>query len=65
LDQLREPERRYRRGNYIEQTLKTDPQNKGESRNENKRILLEAPLGIDFMIDILDRKVTVLTVWKY
>ena len=51
--------------NRIDQALKHDPETKGESRGRNDRILLESPLGVDFEVNALDLKVTVLTVWTY
>ncbi len=48
----------------IDQTLRTDPEEAGESRSEGQRILLEAPLGVLFTVSPDDRKVFVLTCWR-
>ena len=49
----------------IDRRLRRDPENQGESREEGLRILLVAPLGVDFEIRAEDRKVQVLSVWTF
>jgi hypothetical protein len=49
----------------IDSLLRVDPDNSGESRSEGRRILLDAPLGVIFKHESLDRKVRVLKVWGY
>lgn len=49
----------------IDSLLRVNPENVGESRSEDRRILLAAPLGVTFKIEPDDRKVRVLKVWHY
>jgi hypothetical protein len=49
----------------IDQRLRTDPEDQGESRDAGRRILLEAPLGVTFTVQPDDRAVSVLTVWHF
>ncbi|HEX8200089.1 MAG TPA: hypothetical protein VF590_06350 [Isosphaeraceae bacterium] len=49
----------------IDQRLRTDPEDQGESRDAGRRVLLEAPLGVTFSVQPDDRTVSVLTVWHY
>ena len=51
--------------NAIDAILRTDAQNVGESRTDNRRIVHEPPLGVIFSVSVHDRKVTVLDVWRY
>jgi hypothetical protein len=48
----------------IDSTLRTDPQHAGESRDEDRRVLLERPLGVVFAVSPEDRTVHVLSVWR-
>ncbi len=47
----------------IDKYLRFEPQAQGESREQNRRTLFVAPLGIDFQVEADDRKVIVLRVW--
>jgi hypothetical protein len=49
----------------IDQILKHDPEIKGESRENYRRVLFEAPLGDVFKVEPLDRMVFVTAVWEY
>jgi len=49
----------------IDRTLQTHPEEAGESRSEERRVLLEAPLGVTFTVSRLDRTVLVLAVWQF
>ena len=49
----------------IDQILRRYPDQKGESRPEGRRILLEPPLGVLFIVQPLDRIVYVLNVWQF
>jgi hypothetical protein len=49
----------------IDQLLKLDPEDKGESRPNNRRILMVHPLAVIYKVEPLDRKVFVLKVWTY
>jgi hypothetical protein len=49
----------------IDEQLRTDPENVGESRWGDKRILLVPLLGVDFTIDRRRRLVSVLAVWDF
>lgn len=48
---------------WIEQRLKSDPEDAGESRSDGRRILLSAPLGIIFRVLAPDRRVVISHVW--
>lgn len=48
----------------IDRFLRRDPTTRGESRDENVRILFVAPLGVDFEVVEDDRIVYVLSVWR-
>jgi hypothetical protein len=50
--------------NQIDVWLKHAPDQVGESRPENRRILLEPPLGVIYEIEEMDRIVNVLQVWE-
>ncbi len=52
-----------RTANCIDSILGADPHTKGESRYDTVRVLLVPPLGVDFDVDVKDRKVYVLSVW--
>jgi hypothetical protein len=45
--------------------LALNPEDAGESREENRRVVLIEPLGARIQIDIANRTVSVLTVWDY
>lgn len=51
--------------NRLDQMLALDPENQGESRDQDRRILLEHPLGIIFRVEKDNRLVYVLTVWHF
>jgi hypothetical protein len=48
----------------IDQQLRTDAHERGESRAGNQRILIAAPLGVLFTADPQDRMARVLQVWR-
>ncbi len=48
----------------IDQQLRDDPANFGESRPNGRRIGFEAPLGVLFKVDAPQRIVRVLQVWQ-
>jgi hypothetical protein len=47
----------------IDQSLSVDANEKGESRDKGRRILLVPPLGVTFTVNELDRMVSVAAVW--
>ena len=49
----------------IDQALRTDPEQAGESRPDDVRILFERPLGVLFSVSADDRTVSVLSVWRF
>jgi len=49
----------------LDQQLRTDPDNVGESRAEDRRILFEAPLAVVFRVLPDDVRVEILHVWQY
>ena len=49
----------------IDSVLRVNPENAGESRDEQRRILIEPPLGVTFSVSSQDRTVFVLTVWRF
>jgi hypothetical protein len=49
----------------IDQQLKTDPLNHGESRPGGRRILFESPLGVLYRVEEQDMIVRVYHVWLY
>jgi len=49
----------------IDSVLRTNPEDAGESRDEERRILLESPLGVAFAVYPQDRTVHVLSVWRF
>ena len=51
--------------NTIEQELRDDPEEKGESREEDERVLFAPPLGVTFEVDLHQHIVTILHVWVF
>lgn len=51
--------------NRIDQLLENNPQERGESRDGGRRILLEAPLGVFFRVDSQSHQVWVIGVWRF
>jgi plasmid stabilization system protein ParE len=51
-----------RAANQTDLLLKSDPENQGESRGENRRIMIIKPLAVAFRVHLLDRRVDVLSV---
>jgi len=51
--------------NEIDLCLRVDPENAGESREGNRRILFVTPLVVTFKVDRQDRMVQVREVWLY
>jgi hypothetical protein len=51
--------------NVLDQRLRLDPENEGESRPQGRRILFCKPLGIYFRVLRDQRLVQVLHVWEY
>jgi hypothetical protein len=49
----------------IDELLKTDPEQQGESRINEWRLLTVAPLGILFQVFEEDRIVRVIQVWRF
>jgi len=49
----------------IDRTLEMNPENAGESRSEDRRVLLIPPLGVTFSVSPQDRTVLVLNVWRF
>ncbi len=50
----------------IDQLLQRDPLDLGESRDEESlRILCEPPLAVDYEVDVENRVVSVLRVWRF
>ena len=50
--------------NGLDALLRSEPQNKGESRFGTVRVVFVPPLGIDLQVMEKDRKVYVLRVWR-
>jgi hypothetical protein len=48
----------------IEQRLRGDPDNQGESRPHGRRILFESPLGVRFRVYSQQGVVRILQVWQ-
>jgi hypothetical protein len=48
---------------YIDQELTTDPEEKGESRDEGERICFAFPLGVTFQVLAEQSLVRVMHVW--
>lgn len=51
--------------NRIDQELRGDPENRGESRGTQERVYFEFPLGIRFEVDRQLSLVHVLQVWSF
>ena len=51
--------------NAVDQQLRSDPLNQGESRPQGRRIFFVSPLGILFRVDPQQRVVRVLQVWQF
>ncbi len=51
--------------NRIDQLLGHDPETRGESRDQNRRVLFESPLGVAYIVDPQDMKVHILAVWQF
>jgi hypothetical protein len=49
----------------IDSALRTKPEDAGESREEGRRILLQPPLGVVFIVSAEDCRVSVLSVWHF
>jgi hypothetical protein len=49
----------------IDEELRHDPENQGESRSSQERVYFEFPLGIRFEIDRQQSLVHVLQVWSF
>jgi hypothetical protein len=49
----------------LDQQLHNDPHEQGESRDENTRILFDAPLGVLFEVDQAKKLVHILRAWAY
>ncbi len=49
----------------IDDLLKSDPSNRGESRPGSTRVLFVPPLGVNFKISEADRMVTVMRIWSF
>ena len=45
--------------------LRDDPWGQGESRSEEERILLIAPLGVIFHVDVRERRAIILRAWVF
>jgi hypothetical protein len=54
-----------RAAHAIDQRLQTDPENEGESRPGDRRVLFVPPLGVIFFVRPDDRCVDVLHAWAY
>jgi hypothetical protein len=51
--------------NRIDRILGRDPEQVGESREGNRRILVEPPLAVIFRVELMDRLVQVLHVFRF
>lgn len=51
--------------NSIDESLRIDPEKKGESRPDSSRIMFEAPLALTYLVNEEDRFVNVLTIWRF
>lgn len=49
----------------IDQALARDPENQGESRPNNRRVMFVAPLGVLYRVDTQRRLVRVLACWAF
>jgi hypothetical protein len=50
--------------NRIDKLLEKDPLAVGESRDKDRRVLIELPLGVLYKVIVPERKVIVLRVWR-
>ncbi len=48
----------------IDRALAADPENQGESRPNNRRVMFVSPLGVRFRINTQTRTVRVLSCWQ-
>jgi hypothetical protein len=48
----------------IDHRLKKRPLDEGESRENGRRILIETPLAVVYRVDVDDRLVRVLQIWR-
>jgi hypothetical protein len=49
----------------LDNRLERDPENEGESRPSGLRVSFEAPVGILFHVDMVNRIVSVMHFWTY
>lgn len=49
----------------IDRRLKRNPLDEGESREQERRILLVSPLGVKYVVSEDDKLVRVLNVWQF
>ena len=49
----------------LDAALVVDPENMGESREENRRVVFVEPLGARIELDHVTHTVSVLTIWDY
>jgi len=49
----------------VDRLLRKDAHEVGESRPENRRIIYEPPLGVVFTVDLENRNVLVLDLWRF
>ena len=50
--------------NQLDTALARDPEDQGESRQEGIRVTFAGPLGVNFEVNLDDRQVRVLAVWR-
>lgn len=50
--------------NKIDERLRLNPADQGESRESGRRLLIEPPLGVIFRVSEPERTVSVTTVWQ-
>ena len=51
--------------NIVDQELQRDPFRSSESRNDEERVLFVYPIAIQFEVDLQQRRVWVLHVWRF
>jgi len=51
--------------NSVDKVLGNDPENCGESRPDGQRIHIVSPLAVTFRVEIDDRIVRVVDVWRF
>ena len=51
--------------NEIDKILQHQPEELGESRDGERRIVFSPPLGVMFVINKADKKVYIINVWKF